>query len=239
MRRSPDRTVLTPCRTGERVHPPGAARRAVAGGEDQPVPLLDDVGGAAGLSAGPLLEEEKLAAGVVDTGAVEPDHDLQRKREIAVQIAVQRIPVAADVPQHQRCGLGLARGMTHFQPLVEVVGPGRRIAEPRCPVARGRQQVPIEDPAELGHLFRYGRTEVLVGAVAVAVAGHVDGRPEAGVVVPHRQDLCALGRFEQRAGGGATVVVEFLGELRPGQSVHARGQLRGVVRHAASFGLVG
>jgi hypothetical protein len=62
--------------------------------------------------------------------------------------------------------------------------------------------------------------EVAVAAVAEAVAGHVDRRPEAPALEQGGQ-VAALGRAQQRLGHGEAAGVELLLEVVPGQRVDA------------------
>ena len=100
--RRPDRTMLTPWRIGAADQPAGRAHRAVAGREHQRLALPDDGRRRPGLRPRPLLDDDELAAGVVVAGRVEADDDLQREHELAVEVAVQRVPVAGPVAQQQR-----------------------------------------------------------------------------------------------------------------------------------------
>ena len=76
----------------------------------QAVPVRDEHGRAAGLSPGPLLVQQELAARVVDGRPAQVHDDLQRKHEVAVQVAVQRVPTTRAVFQQERCGPGLTGG---------------------------------------------------------------------------------------------------------------------------------
>ena len=94
-----DRDAVTDGRGGP------AARgldRAVARGEDQAVAVGNQQRGAARLGAWALLQEQELAAGVVDAGLVEVDHDLEWEDLVAVQVAMERVPVAGAVAQQDR-----------------------------------------------------------------------------------------------------------------------------------------
>src|SRR2546427_12349491 len=94
--------------THRRGRPATAGRhRPVASGEDQALTLFDGAGGAAGLRAQALLDGEELTACVVHAGPIEADDHLERKHELAVEVAMQRVPVAGPVPEQQWCGAGL------------------------------------------------------------------------------------------------------------------------------------
>jgi len=76
-----------------------------------------------GLGPHPALDHEELAAGVVGARLVEADHDLEREDEVAVEVAVQRVPPSWLVTEQQRGRVGLARPVALRQPVLEVVGP--------------------------------------------------------------------------------------------------------------------
>src|SRR6266478_8031512 len=107
--------------------------RPVTSGEDQGLSLSDGGGGAAGLRAQALLDGEELTACVVHAGPVEADDHLERKHELAVEVAMQRVPVARPVPEQQGCGAGLPGPVTLSEPLVEVVRPRSWLPEPSSP----------------------------------------------------------------------------------------------------------
>src|SRR6267143_7282168 len=139
-----------------RGRPATAGRnRPVPGGEDQGLSLSDGGGGAAGLRAQALLDGEELTACVIHAGPVEADDHLERKDELAVEVAMQRIPVARPVPEQQRCGAGLPGQVTLSEPVVEVVRPRRRLPEPSGPFPGDRHQMWPEGGAQLCDQLRY------------------------------------------------------------------------------------
>src|SRR5687767_2972916 len=85
---------------------PGAVHGTVPGGEDERLAPADGGGRGPGLGPGPLLDDHELAPGVVLTGLVETDDDLQGEHQVAIEIAVQGIPVAGAVAQDERRGPG-------------------------------------------------------------------------------------------------------------------------------------
>src|SRR5579875_831254 len=103
---------------------PGGGHGAVTGGEDDGLSLAQDRDMGPGLGSGPLLDHHELAPLVVDAGAVQAYDHLEREDVLAVQVAVQRIPVPGSVAQQERGGLGLAPAVADLEPLVEAVGPG-------------------------------------------------------------------------------------------------------------------
>ena len=92
------------------------------------VALREGERGGPGLGPRALLDQHELAAGVVDAGAVEADHDLEGEHQLAVEVAVQGVPVAGAVAQQQGRGPGLAGGVAGVEPVAQRVGPGRGLA---------------------------------------------------------------------------------------------------------------
>ena len=90
MSRFPERIAGTPCRTAAGDQPRGF-KGPIAGGEDKATAMRDERGGAAGLGSGPLVEQQELPAGVVDSGPAQVDDNLQRE-QVAVEVAGQGIP---------------------------------------------------------------------------------------------------------------------------------------------------
>jgi hypothetical protein len=97
-------------------------------------------GGAAGLRARTLFHQEEFPAGVVGPRLVQVDDDLEREDEVAVEVAVQGVPVPGPVAEEDRGRPGLARVVAHSQPFVERVRPWGAAAEPGVPVAGDRQR---------------------------------------------------------------------------------------------------
>src|SRR2546425_12518141 len=117
--RWPDVSVLTPWRMTTRYVPrvPATGRSRVA--KMTAAPLLHRDRVAARLRARSLLDEQKLAAGVVDAVAAENKDHLQRKREVAVDILMQAVIAAGDVRQQERRRPRLPRRMTFAQERIE------------------------------------------------------------------------------------------------------------------------
>src|SRR6266699_1511713 len=156
----------------------GRGHLPVPGGEHQPVALRDQRRGAPRLGPRPLLDEQDLPAGVICPRVVEVDHDLQREYLVAVQVAVQGVPVAGLVAQQDRGGPGLPGPVTDLQPFVQGVRPLGGAAEPGVPVARDRQQPLVQRRPQRRHRLgeRLGEVPVLAGPEPVP--GHVDRGPE-------------------------------------------------------------
>ncbi len=212
--------------------PPAAvADRMVARGEDHRLTPLDRRRGRAGLGPRPLLDHDELPAGVVDPRFLEPDHDLQREHEVAVQVAVECVPVAWPVAQHQRGGPRLTGVVATPDPLVEVIGPRRVVAAPCSPLPRDREEVGPERGAEVLDDRRQRVREVAVLAPAVPVSGHVDGRPEPPALVVQVDEGGTLRRAEERSDHGNADVVEAGSGHRPVEFVDSPRHRR--CRHAA------
>jgi hypothetical protein len=137
------------------------------------VSVREQRGGAAGLGAGALLEEQELAPGVVDARLVQVDDHLQREHEVAVEITVQRVPVTLAVPEQGGGRLALAGVVAHPQPLVQGVRPRGGAAEPGVPVAGDRHQPGVERLLEALDRLGVGGLEVAVLALAETVPAHV------------------------------------------------------------------
>ena len=150
---------------------------------------------------------------------------------------MQGVPVAGSVAQHEWCGSCLAGGVAFVEPLLELVGPGGGAAKPLGPVAGDGQEVRPEGCPQVSDEVRERWGEVAVLALAEAVAGHVDGRPEQLVVVVEPGDGSALVGAEDGTRDGATEVVEIGGNVGPREPVDPSGDRRRdrrCVGHAAA-----
>ena len=138
---SPVCSVLTPWRIGAAVQP-----RVDRIGRSRVVKTIavssrDRQRRRSRLGAWALLDDDELPAAVVVDRRVEPDHDLQGKDQFAIEVAVECVPVAGLVAQHQRRRSGLACRVALRDPRIEVVGPRGRLFEPGRPVPCDREQV--------------------------------------------------------------------------------------------------
>src|SRR5437667_3787280 len=84
------------------VRAPGAGNWPFARSEHHSGALRDRHCVPTRLRAWTLLEQQELAAGVIDSGAAQDEHDLQRKRELAVDVLMQTVVAAGVVRQQQR-----------------------------------------------------------------------------------------------------------------------------------------
>jgi hypothetical protein len=103
--------------------PTGRANGTLASGEHEPVALRQRGGGAAGLGARTLLEEQELSAGVTGAGLVEVDHNLQRKDPLTVEVTMQGVPISGPVLEQQRSRLRLTGTMATVQPFLQRLRP--------------------------------------------------------------------------------------------------------------------
>ena len=206
----------------------------VPGGEDQAVTVRDEGRGPARLGPGALLQEQELAPGVVDPRVVQVDHDLQRKHEVAVQVAVERVPVLLPVLEQDRGGLGLPGRMAHRQPCIQGVGPWGGTAELVPPVTGDREQVRVQRLLQLLDRFGVGAGEVAVLAFPEAVPAHVDRGAEVLVLLVEAGDPRGLLRGEQPRQQRPPVLIELLGDTVPVAAVDAVSPVVDGGGHAAS-----
>src|SRR5262249_15902016 len=105
--------------------PVGAARArdgALSGRKNDPGALLNRDRMSARLSAGALFDQKEFAAGVVDLPAAKGEDDLQRKRELTVQILMQAVVSSGPVAQQQRRRTPLTSGVTTAEKGVKAGG---------------------------------------------------------------------------------------------------------------------
>ena len=90
---------LTPCRRFDAIRALGAFHRPVVYREGHRIALPQRHHLGAALHAWTLFREDKLSAGEIAPGLGEQDCDLEREREIAVEVLVQAIEVARNILQ--------------------------------------------------------------------------------------------------------------------------------------------
>ena len=90
----------------------------------------------AALRARALLEQHELAALVVDARLGQHRHDLEREVDVAVEVLVQRVPVALAVAEDQRRRALLAGGAAALEQLLV---PGREASG--APPSRSDQRL--------------------------------------------------------------------------------------------------
>ena len=120
--RSPVWTVLTPCRIATRLGPrlPGTGRSRV--GKSSACPRSRRATTGRDCCARTLLHEDVLAPGEVLVRRAQHDRDLQRERDLAVEVLVQAVVPAGPVAQQQRRRPVLPGRRAHLDEAVERVG---------------------------------------------------------------------------------------------------------------------
>src|SRR3954451_11526891 len=151
-----------------------AADRSDTRREDRERAALEPDHVRARLRARALLDEDELAALEVGPGAVEDGHRLQREGDVAVEVLVQRVVAALDVAQDQRRRAVLVGGVAALEERLEVRRVAGVLAQPPRPVVRQRGQRRVQGVARLVDERGQRRVEVLVLALAEAMASHVD-----------------------------------------------------------------
>src|ERR1022692_4865802 len=205
--------------------------------EHQAVPVRDEGRGPAGLGSRPLFHHQELTSRVVDAGVAQVDDDLQREHEVAIQVAVQRVPVLLAVLQQDRRRLGLPGRVAHLQPLIQCVRPRGVPAELAVPVTGNGQQVRVERLLQLLDRLGEGAGEVAVLALAEPVPAHDDRRAEVLVTGVEPGDPRALLRGQQLRGQRTAVGIDLLRDEIPVGAVHPPGRWHRVGvgdAHAAS-----
>src|SRR5712691_4179466 len=117
----------------------GAPHGAMTGGEDHQLALLGVDRLAARLCPRALLDEQEIAALVVLAATAQEDGDLERERDVAVEVLVQAVVAAGLVMQEERGGLGLAVTTAQREQAREVFG-----------IARARAQLPLPRVGQRG-----------------------------------------------------------------------------------------
>ena len=90
------------------------------------------------LRARPLLDQHELAPVEVDAGLGQHRQHLEREVDVAVEVLVQRVPVALAVAQDQRRRPLLARGAAAREQLARARAGRRRPRRPAAPPTRWR-----------------------------------------------------------------------------------------------------
>ncbi len=230
----------TPCRTGAADQPRAERTGRSRVVNTSPWPCGTSRAEPRDCALRPLLQQQELAAGVVAPRVVQVDHHLQREHLVAVQVAVQRVPVAGAVTEQQRRGPPLPGPVTHLQPLVQRLGPLVRPAQLGVPVLGDGPQPGVERLPQPFDRLGQGRGEVPVRPRPEPVPGHVHGGPEqprrTGVV--QAGQLSALGRGQQLRQQRPALVVQFPAHRGPVRRRHplveaSRHAARGAIPHAA------
>jgi hypothetical protein len=168
------------------------------------------------------LEENELAALEVRAGPVEHGHHLQREGDVPVQILVERVVTALEVPQDQRRGTGLAGAMAELEEGVQPVGELVRLPEPARPVVCELCERRVEGAARLVDQLRQRSVEVPVPALAEAMPAHLDGGAEV-AVLEAPGELLALRGAQDPGCLREALLVELRGEGGPVETSNAVG----------------
>jgi hypothetical protein len=156
--------------------------RTVARGEDHDLALLGGDRLALGLGARPLLDQEEVAALVVDPAPTEEAGELQREDDLAVEVLVQAVVATRLVVEQQGRRLRLALLPAPREQRAERGRMEHGRVERHLPLIGDGGQGRIRVHAERVDQRRQRRREVLVLADAEAVARHVDAAAEARVL---------------------------------------------------------
>src|SRR5207247_10125503 len=115
-----------------------ASRRPLPRGEDHQFSLLAGDGLAPGLVARALLDQQELAALVVDATAAEEGGDRQREGDVAVEVLVETVVAAGLVVEQERRGFRLAGAPADGQQAGEIVGIAAARSERFLPAVGGQ-----------------------------------------------------------------------------------------------------
>ncbi len=192
----------------------GALDRAGARREDQEAAALEVDHVRARLRPRALLDEHELAALEVGARAVEDRHGLQRERDVAVEVLVQRVVAPLEVAQQQRRGALLAGLVAAVEERAELLRELGGLAEAAGPLVGEPRERRVERVARLLDRIGQRRVEVLVLALAEAVAAHVDRGAEVAVGV-RGGELLALAGAVDRRGLDVALLVEGGGQRGP------------------------
>ena len=206
IRGSPSRRLETPWRIAVRWKPRASLHRPFVDGEDHRVALAERHDLAARLHARALLDQHELAAAEIALGIAQQHGRLQREHQLAVEVAVQAVVVARPVAQQQRRRPLLAAGVALPQPALQRGREALVEAELLVPAVGDGGQLGIERLAQ--PLDRLGQRigEILVFALAIAVALHDDVAAETRLVGPQgRQRPALVGPDQAGRHGEATV----------------------------------
>src|SRR5205807_1809747 len=200
---------------GDAVRSARAANRAMVDGEDHRLAPAQRHDLASGLRAGPLLDQQELAAREVDARATQQHRHLQRKHQVTVEILVEAVVVAGPVPEDERRRPPLAGRVTAAQEVVQPLGKPAALAERAPPTVGDGNQPRIEGPPQRVHDSRQRVAEVLVFSAPETVPLHDDAAPEAPVIRIECDQRAALLLRQERRGGGTAGLIERSRDLLP------------------------
>jgi hypothetical protein len=99
-----------------------AFHRTIARSDDHGLALLQADGVTDGLRAGLLLYQEQFASGKLLVRLAQADHNLERKKDLAVQILVEAIEIAGTVMEQQGRRPLLARRVAALEEVIQFQG---------------------------------------------------------------------------------------------------------------------
>jgi len=127
----------------------------------------------------PLLYQQQFSAFEVATALAEHARELERKRDVAVQILMQAVVAALFVTKDQRRRSGLSVSGADFQEFLERSRIRIARAHPLGPSIRRGRQLAIHRDAQLLDQRRHRSREILVLTNAVAMPFYHDAAAKA------------------------------------------------------------
>src|SRR6202030_1893941 len=147
------------------VHAMESARsrgRTIAVREDNSLAFIERDRFTARLRARPLLDEQKFAAFEITTTPAERAGELERERDLAIQILMQAVVSAGFVAKDERRLLGLPARRADLQERRQRIRIRVASAKLPCPPVRMGGQLRVEIGPELFDDLRHRAREVLV-----------------------------------------------------------------------------
>src|SRR5271155_442488 len=168
-----------------------------------------------------LLDEQQFTTFEVAPTPAERAGELQRERDLAVQVLMQAVVAALLIAKDQRRRLRLSVRGADFQEIVERSWIRIARAHPLSPSIRRRRQLAIHREAQILDQRRHRAREILILADAVAMAFHHDAAAEAIAIRVERDQLRAFGWAQYRARRRIALRVEIACDSRPVQRRNA------------------
>src|SRR5687768_12253280 len=179
---------------------------AVARGEDQDLALVGVDRLALGLRARALLDQQEVAALVVDAAPAQEAGELEREDDVAVEVLMQTVVAAGLVVEQERRRLRLALLVAARQQAAKIGWMQHRRVEGDLPLIRDGCQRRIGVHPQFLDEPRQRRCEVLVLPDAESVTPHVDATAKARVIRVEGDELRALVRRQQGRRLGVAVL---------------------------------
>src|SRR5271155_834311 len=162
-----------------------------------------------------LLDEQQFATFEVAPAPAERAGELQRKRDLAVQILRQAVVAALLIAKDQRRRPRLSVSGADFQKFVERSWIRIKRAHPLGPSIRRRRQLAIHRDAQILDQRRHRAREILILADAVAMAFHHDAAAKAIAIRIERDQLLAFGGGQYLARRRIALRVEIARDSLP------------------------